>query len=327
MTLKTALETIANVNAGGFMGPVTAVDPATNTVSIDVGTGTPVAGVYVLADFATPSVGDYMICLIVGTFYVAIPRKTKSPVRVGTVTALTANSTLSVDVGGGTILTSIPYLASYAPAVSDKVFLAAWDATYVALGKTGSSTVPTPPVVNPPEYPTVEYGETIASPFDGWAGDKNRSTNAWSWNTALAPKVGVETEFLGNTIHDFNGLVRYDLSQLPSGVSITAIKLVLSVGGGILNSDMKVKTLIRPHNYTAPPAGAPSWDSRTLTSTLTAKGFLDFSQFTIDLPSAWLTDLLAGTVKGIGFAPASGADGWGNVTVSSKIIVKWRRNL
>lgn len=327
MTLKTALETIANVNAGGFMGPVTAVDPATNTVSIDVGTGTPVAGVYVLADFATPAIGDYMICLIVGTYYVAIPRKTKSPVRVGTITALTANSTLSVDVGGGTTLASIPYLASYAPAVADKVFLAAWDATYVCLGKTGSSTVPTPPVVNPPEYPTVEYGETIASPFDGWAGTKNRANNAWSWVSSLGPSVGVEKEFLGSTVYERNGLVRYDLSQLPSGVSITAIKLVLTVGGGVLNSDMKVKTLIRPHSYTAPPAAGPSWDSRTITSTLTAKGFMDYTQYTVDLPSSWLTDLLAGTVKGLGFSPVSGADGWGNLLITSKIIVKWRRNL
>lgn len=327
MTLKAALETITNVNAGGFMGPVTAVNPATNTVSIDVGTGTPIAGVYVLADFATPAVGDYMICLIVGTFYVAIPRKTKSPIRVGTVMALTANSTLSVDVGGGTVLTSIPYLASYAPAIADKVFLAAWDATYVALGKTGSSTVPTPPVVNPPEYANVEYGETTASPFDGWTGDKNRSTNTWSWSSGTVPTVGTEKEFMGSTIHDFTGLVRYDLSQLPSGISITAIKLVLSVGGGILNSDMKVKTLIRPHNYIAPPAGAPSWDPRTITSTLTSKGFMDYTQFTVDLPSAWLTELLTGTIKGIGFAPTSGSDGWGHITVSSKIIVKWRRNL
>lgn len=78
-----------------------------------------------------------------------------SNLRVGIVQAVDSASTITVNIGGG-IISDMPFLASYSPAVGDNVSIARFNATWLALGIVGefragqvmagvrTSTTPTP---------------------------------------------------------------------------------------------------------------------------------------------------------------------------------------
>jgi hypothetical protein len=60
-----------------------------------------------------------------------------SNLRVGIVLSVDSASSLTVNVGGG-IISGMPYLASYSPAVDDNVTIARFEATWIVLGIVGS---------------------------------------------------------------------------------------------------------------------------------------------------------------------------------------------
>jgi hypothetical protein len=60
-----------------------------------------------------------------------------SNLRVGIVTAIESASSVTVNVGGGTI-TGMPFLASYSPVVGDNVTISRFNATWLVLGVVGS---------------------------------------------------------------------------------------------------------------------------------------------------------------------------------------------
>lgn len=60
-----------------------------------------------------------------------------SGIRVGVVTALESTSTITVNVGGG-VLTGMPFLNSYIPAVGDNVQIVRMDATWLCVGVIGA---------------------------------------------------------------------------------------------------------------------------------------------------------------------------------------------
>jgi hypothetical protein len=62
---------------------------------------------------------------------------TDTNIRVGIVQSIDSASRITVNVGGG-ILTDMPFLASYSPAVGDNVNIARFDATWLVLGIVGS---------------------------------------------------------------------------------------------------------------------------------------------------------------------------------------------
>lgn len=59
-----------------------------------------------------------------------------SNLRVGIVQAIDSASAITVNIGGG-IISDMPFLASYSPAVGDNVSIARFDATWIALGIVG----------------------------------------------------------------------------------------------------------------------------------------------------------------------------------------------
>lgn len=60
-----------------------------------------------------------------------------SNLRVGIVQAVTGAGTVIVNIGGG-IISDMPFLASYSPAVGDNVTIARFDATWIVLGIVGT---------------------------------------------------------------------------------------------------------------------------------------------------------------------------------------------
>lgn len=61
-----------------------------------------------------------------------------SGIRVGVVTAIESTSAVTVNVGGG-IITGMPYLASYVPAIGDNVQIIRMDATWLVIGVIGGN--------------------------------------------------------------------------------------------------------------------------------------------------------------------------------------------
>jgi len=92
-------------------------------------------------------------------------------------------------------------------------------------------------------------------------------------------------------------------AALPAGATVTAAKLRLLRWGGVGESTL-VTPRLRMHTYTAIPSGAPTW-----TGTAWSPGSLADQQTGVwDLPSTWLTALLAGTATGVGVDSAAWAD-------------------
>jgi hypothetical protein len=63
--------------------------------------------------------------------------ESKANLRVGIVQSIDSSTRVTVNVGGG-IITDMPFLASYSPAVGDNVTMARFDATWLILGIVGN---------------------------------------------------------------------------------------------------------------------------------------------------------------------------------------------
>ena len=99
--------------------------------------------------------------------------KQESPFRLGVVAALFPNSTAKIKFDGEETASEkqYAYLASYMPALNDRVLLAKTAGTYVILGKINYTESPTDPAPEPTSYFTLD-GDTLKANYNvsmqGW---------------------------------------------------------------------------------------------------------------------------------------------------------------
>lgn len=225
----------------------------------------------------------------------AVARGSSSGSYMGTVTAIdTVGFALTVDIGTGTLLTGVRWITSYAPAVADFVVVLRVGSGWWVMGKNSKNlTAGGQPV----------QGELALSATSSWAGTLD---GAWSWSPAQ-PDTGLPQGKAGWG-GVFAGVSAYPplSSVLPSGATVTGGKVRvrrLQPGGGGSGGGALVAPVFRGHTYTGQPVGAPAWTTTTWTPGAIAVG----QEGQWDLPSAWLTALLASTMSGIGVTAATPA--------------------
>ena len=137
-----------------------------------------------------------------------------------------------------------------------------------------------------------------------WAGTWRTSNPVWNWPVASGGLAGQGMTNPNDPIRLAGVWYVPGISAaLPAGATVTAAKLRLLRWGGVGESTL-VTPRLRMHTYTAIPSGAPTW-----TGTAWSPGSLADQQTGVwDLPSTWLTALLAGTATGVGVDSAAWAD-------------------
>jgi len=138
-----------------------------------------------------------------------------------------------------------------------------------------------------------------------WSGEWRTSNPVWNWSVASGGLVGQGRTGSGD-ITQRAGVwyVPGILEALPAGATVTAAKLRLTRYGSGFGEATLVTPRLRMHTYSAIPTGAPTW-----TGSAWSPGTLAAGQPGVwDLPSTWLTALLAGTAKGVGIDSTAYAD-------------------
>jgi hypothetical protein len=227
--------------------------------------------------------------------------------RLGTVTEIDAtNASLTVDCAGD-VIPGMRWYSHYTPVVGDLVdVLCVGGSSWRVLGKLSKQL-----------GSTVAYGSVELNPAAAWAGVF--AEDVWSWQTAPTagilggpPGQGKRTPYGVAEVN--NGIWRLPslTPALPAGSTVTSAKLRLT--RWTPNAEQEVlspeQTLVTPrlyaHAYSAPPggSGAPSWGSSVWSPGALSRG----ASGVWDLPSSWLTAMLAGTALGVGVASLTLAD-------------------
>jgi len=229
-------------------------------------------------------------------FLERIARSRTAGIRLGTVTVIdAADASLTVSLAGD-VVSGVRWIGSYTPVVADVVVVSRVGAMWVCLGKLSKQLVGA----------TTLYGQVTVLPATAWRGYWWTSTPStdWVWGAPPFGAVGQGRTFPDTPLQE--GGVWYVpgiSSVLPVGATVTAAKLRLTRLGGDGESTL-VTPRLRMHTYSAAPVGAPTW-----TGSAWSPGTLAAGQSGVwDLPSTWLTALLAGTAKGVGVDSAAYAD-------------------
>lgn len=225
----------------------------------------------------------------------AIGRRNGSGSYMGTVIAIdTVGLALTVDIGTGTPLAGVRWITSYAPVVGDFVVVLRVGSGWWVLGKNSKNLAGGSGLVR---------GEVVATAERASFGT---SLPAWSWSPADSDTgLGQGGGSAGQTLA---GVAIYPLLArlLPAGATVTSGKLRVSrlqPGGAGAGGQDSVRPYLRGHAYTDTPAGSPGWSTDAWAPGTVRPG--EVAQW--DLPSEWLTRLLAGTMRGVGFADTTAA--------------------
>lgn len=236
-----------------------------------------------------------------------IARSQTAGMRIGTLTAIsTPNASATVSLAGD-VVPGVRWVGSYAPVVGDVVVVCRVDAMWVILGKLSKQL----------GAPGVVYGVVELSPSAAWVG--TFAEDVWSWQ--VAPTSGIyggppaQGKRWPAGVEETNaGLWRLPslVASMPVGATVTSAKLQLVrwTPSGEQETLSPEATLVTPrlytHAYSAPPGGGgtPSWSSTVWSPGSLARG--ESSGW--DLPSAWLTALLAGTALGVGVDSTAAVD-------------------
>lgn len=231
----------------------------------------------------------------------AVKRGRGSDSYLGTVTAVNvAEAAITIDIGTGTPLIGVRWGAPFStgatpPAVNDFVVVLRIGGSWVVMAKlskdlragggTGQGTVTATPLSS---YQGLQVPPSQWQVFDGVDGLR-QGRSAAGINAA-----GVS--------------VFPNLSALiPAGATITSGKVRtfrLAPGGGGSGGGALVSPAFYGHAYSDIPSGTPSWTTTVWRPGRVAAG--QAAQW--DLPSAWLTALLAGTMRGLGLYSTASAD-------------------
>ncbi len=235
-------------------------------------------------------------------------------IRLGRVTAIdTTAAALTVDLSGA-LVSSVRWVATYSPAVGDFVVVVYADGAWVVLGKLSKDLSASPPPVPVTEVlvpSSVHMGsrDMLAGPT--WSWDHRPTNEIWPisqgrWDQRNASGSIVVASYIEA------GIVRYPASSLaallPPGAVIQTAKVKIrrrhSRAGAADGTNGS--PVIYGHAYTSNPSGAPSFVS----------GFGPWRPGTLDvgqtaqwnLPSAWVTAWLAGTIRGFGIYSTAYSD-------------------
>jgi hypothetical protein len=297
-----------------WIGTVDAT-PTGQTVNVTVN-GTLMVGLRWLSSYR-PAAGDVVSVAQVGADWLVLGKRAMNGAAevaalldTATVTAVDATAKTLSMTWSGSSFTGVRWLASYSPTVGDSIVVLRIAGQWLALGKPstalGSVTPPTPT----PVVPTTK--SLYVQPSGAWQGSKSSSGSwVWSWSpNGVFIYQGKGQDFSFNPTLTWGG---YDVftpsiaSQIPSGATIQTAKL--SVTRLIMdNGPSLAAPVVYGHNRGSSPnpSGAPAfvsgygpWKLGALTNGQTGSW---------DLPSSWLSALLAGTISGFGVYSTSGAD-------------------
>jgi len=223
-----------------------------------------------------------------------IARSQRAGMRLGSVTAIdAADASLTVSLAGD-VITGVRWIGSYTPVVADVVVVSRVGAMWVVLGKLSKQLVAA----------TTLYNQVTVVIVAAWRGAWLTSNPVWNWSVPLFDMVGQGMADPADPTRRAGVWYTPGITTaLPAGATVTAAKLRLTRFGGAGESTL-VTPRLRMHTYTAIPSGAPTW-----TGSAWAPGTLADGQSGVwDLPSTWLTALLAGTATGVGVDSTAYAD-------------------
>jgi len=229
-----------------------------------------------------------------------IARSQQAGMRLGSVTVIDAtDASLTLSLAGD-VITGVRWIGSYTPVVADVVVVSRVGAMWVCLGKLSKQLSVAPTTL----YPTAP----VVRPTTTWQGSLSTSLPVWQWSLSVADDFNTQGKWdgFGFDPTQYAGVwyVPGISTALPVGATVTAAKLRLHRWPGFYPESTLVTPRLRMHAYTTIPSGAPTW-----TGSAWAPGALAAGQTGVwDLPSTWLTALLAGTAKGVGVDSAAFAD-------------------
>jgi hypothetical protein len=220
--------------------------------------------------------------------------------RIGTVTAIDAGSaSVTVSLAGDSVA-GVRWIASYTPVVGDMIVVSRVGSMLVVLGKLSKQL----------GGPTVVYESMTVSPWTVQQGVNAGATStpgSWTWATPsdVAPYIeqGADAGIARRA-----GVLMYPGFSLPAGATALSAKIrvqrvnyAYGIGGDF------VAPTIYGHAYTMlGPSGAPAWVGGYGPWEPGSLGPEEIGVW--DLPSSWLTALLAGTITGLGIYTLGAAD-------------------
>jgi hypothetical protein len=237
-----------------------------------------------------------------------IARSSKAGMRLGSVTVIDAgDASLTLSLAGD-VITGVRWIGSYTPVVDDVVVVSRVGAMWVVLGKLSKQFVAA----------TVIYDQATVLPETAWRGTWLTSTSVWTWDVGDALDMVGQGRTNPADPNQIAGVWYLPGISLPAGATVTAAKLRLWRWLGDGESTL-VTPRLRMHTYSVIPSGAPTW-----TGSAWSPGTLAAGQSGVwDLPSTWLTALLAGTATGVGVDSAAMADytwfAWPSVELSYSV--------
>jgi hypothetical protein len=207
---------------------------------------------------------------------------TLATIAAATIVDLSADGTVTVDLGGGRTVPGCRVLATYSPVTGDAVEVSdsvglAWTIS-PAYSDAASSGTKTVSATNTQSYRS----------SDKWERDEVYQ-GAYSGSTSLGYFRGCY--FYGNA---FGSL---------SGKTCTRLRIRISRkgAGGIAGAE---GVYLAPHAHASRPSGSPIWRGAARKVGSLAWGDSD----TFDLPTSWGQGLIDGTVKGFGHLRDSSSD-------------------
>lgn len=224
--------------------------------------------------------------------------------QLGTVTTIDAtNLSLTVTLPAG-LVSGVRWAARYAPTVGDFVIVIRLQGQWIVIDKlsrnlTGPGYIDSSLIWAPSTY--WNNHTTYPTPYEAWY-----QTWEWAMQGGLIGADGLPHPAAAYAVHDTTLA-----SMLPAGATVTAAKVRMNrrYQDGVQNGAALVSPVIYGHNRTVAsgaPSSAPSFVSGYGPW---RPGTLAYSQAASwDLPSTWLTALLAGTITGLGVWSESAAE-------------------
>ena len=226
----------------------------------------------------------------------AVAEGASSDAYMGTVTAIDSTAlALTVDIGTGTPLTGVRWIASYTPAVDDFVVVLRVGHGWWVLGKNSKDlTDPGGAIVSSEVVPA----------YAAIGGVNHLDSPTWHWFASSIVAQGVTSSYISPTdTHAAVYLFPPLASLLPPGSTVLATKLRLTRDADDSGASPQTP-VVRLHSYTGAPSGAPTWIGSEWRPGAVAVG----QSAVWDLPSAWVTQLLAGSARGVGLYSTRRAD-------------------
>lgn len=220
---------------------------------------------------------------------------------IGRVAAINvAAKSLTVDLPGGPV-SAVRWLKSYVPSVGQVVVVARVRGQWIVQGELSTDFTGPRPIIHTVQIDPATYhnGSTTYSggSWGPWVWGHAQPVQGWQ----ITPGVNLQSRHAAYAIYS-----PPVPSRIPAGATVTAAKLIMTSAGGL---GVPVSPVVWGHTRTGDmpaPTGPPAFTSGYGPW---RPGTLAVGQTGVwDLPPAWLTALLAGTITGIGVWSEEAAD-------------------